>query len=97
VDKVTAKVAPVKKASAPSRPKVDFVVSCASVLVTHCERNADLLASIEAISADPAGRGQCVQVDAELLNDLISAVREMRQANKPLDADKQMDLIGGQE
>lgn len=89
--KVTAKVAPAKKL--PSRPKVDFVVSCAVVLATHCERNADLMSLLDEITADPAGRGRCVSVDAEVLAELIAAVREMRQGVKALDADQQMDML----
>lgn len=88
--KVTAKVSQPKKA--PSRPRVDFVVSCAVVLSTHCERNAELMTSIESIAANPAGRGQCVSVDAGLIMDLISAVREMQQSGKALDADNQHEL-----
>lgn len=76
-----------------SRPKVDFVVSCAVVMSTYCERNAELMASIADVLASPAGRGQRVQVDAELLHELIESVREMRQASKPLDADKQLSML----
>lgn len=92
-EKITAKVAPPKKPAAPSRPRVEFVVSCAVVLANHVERDAELVAKIESIVADPAGRGQCVEVHADLLLDLIEAVREMRQAGKPLDADKQEELV----
>lgn len=76
-----------------ARPKIDFVVSCAAVLATHCERNTELMASIADAMASPAGRGQCVPVDAELLHELIESVREMRQASKPLDADKQLSML----
>lgn len=82
--KVTAKVAP--KKTAPSRPKVDFVVSCAVVLVN----------SLEQQQRDDAENGLSVDgvetVDASLLADLIGAVREMQQASKPLDADKQQEM-----
>jgi hypothetical protein len=85
--KVTAKVAPPKKASAPSRPKVDFVVSCAVVLVN----------SLDQQQRDDAENGLSVDgiesVDASLLADLIGAVREMRQGSKALDADKQLSML----
>lgn len=83
--KVTASVVsdkPEKKPSAPSRPKVDFVVSCAVVLATHVERDEALIADLELIMASPSGRGQRVLVDAELLHELVEAVREMRGASK---------------
>lgn len=71
-----------KKMAPPSRPRVDFVVSCAVVLVNHVERDAELLAKLEAIMADPAGRGECVSIHADLVHDLIEAVREMRGGSK---------------
>lgn len=85
--KVTAKVAPPKKTAAPSRPKVDFVVSCAVVLATYCERDAGLINKLQSPSRDSR-----VLVDAELLHELIEAVREMRQGSKAPDADKQFEL-----
>lgn len=84
-EKVTAKVAP--KKAAPSRPRVDFVVSCAVVLVGHCEKDPGLMEALGNTS-----RNLRVSVDADLLNDLISAVREMRDGGKALDADKQQEL-----
>lgn len=83
--KVTAKVAPVK---APSRPKVDFVVSCAVVLVN----------SLDEDQRNDAENGLSLcgvtEVDASLIADLIGAVRDMQSGGKPLDADKQQDLSG---
>ena len=81
--KVTAKATAPK---APSRPKVDMVVSNAVVLVNKlngaalmaCEQPEDTLVSIS----------------SHALADLIMAVREMQQGSKALDADKQMELIG---
>ena len=86
--KVTAKAAPVK---APSRPKVDFVVSCAVVLV----------GSIDQAQAEACEYGQAthITVDALAIADLISAVREMQSGGKPieaLDAFKQLPLIEGE-
>lgn len=75
--KVTAKAAPVK---APSRPKVDYVVSCAVVLVN----------SLDEQQRDDAENGLSVDgietVDASLLADLIGAVREMQSSGKPIEA-----------
>lgn len=76
--KVTAKAAPVK---APPRPKVDFVVSCAVVLANAVLRDSR---AMEALGN--AQRHLMVLVDSELLADLISAVREMQQGGKPLEA-----------
>lgn len=90
-DKVTAKVAPTKKA-APSRPKVDFVVSCAVVLVNSL--GAELS---EKILSGHAGAADSGEVDPDLLADLITAVREMQQGSKPLDADKQVELFAEQQ
>lgn len=86
--KVTAKVATVK---APSRPKVDFVVSCAVVLVN----------SLDAAQAEACEYGSAthITVDALLVADLIGAVREMQSGGKPieaLDAFKQLPLIEGE-
>lgn len=81
--KVTAKVAAPK---APSRPKVDMVVSNAVVLVNGL--SPDVLAACEGAAM------QFVFVNSHALADLIMAVREMQQGSKALDADKQMDLIG---
>lgn len=82
--KVTAKVATPKKA-APSRPKIDFVVSNAVVLVNTLGSDLE-----EAISAGFADRP--IEVSADALADLIMAVREMQQAGKALDADRQVEL-----
>lgn len=81
-ERVTAKVAPPKKA--PSRPRVDFVTSCAVVLVNSLtDQVAELV---------EAGESKSVEVDAMLLADLIGAVREMQQAGKALDADKHQEI-----
>jgi ParB-like chromosome segregation protein Spo0J len=88
--RVTAKLAAPKKV-APSRPKVDMVVSNAVVLVNTLGK--DLADSI----ADGYGLDDEIKVSADALADLIMAVREMQQAGKALDADKQMDLIGSGE
>lgn len=65
-DKVTAKTA------APSRPKVDFVVSNAVVLVNALQ-DADQILD---------GEFDSVLVNADHLADLITAVREMQQSGK---------------
>lgn len=85
--KVTAKVSAPKP---PSRPRVDMVVSNAVVLVNTLGAELE-----EAISAGFADRP--IEVSADALADLIMAVREMQQAGKPLDADKQVELFGGDE
>lgn len=87
-DKVTAKVAAPKKA-APSRPKVDMVVSAAVVLVNKL--NGAMLMACEQVE------DSLVPVSSHALADLIQAVNDMRESGKALDADKQMDLIGGGE
>jgi ParB-like chromosome segregation protein Spo0J len=87
-DKVTAKVAEPKKV-VPSRPKVDMVVSNAVVLVNGLSPVQLELCN----SADPV----MVSVNSHALADLIQAVNDMRESGKALDADKQMDLIGGDE
>lgn len=87
--KVTAKVAPVKT---PSRPKVDFVVSCAVVLV-----NSLLPEDVDRLLAGEAA-GMCI-FDGPILADLVSAVREMQSGGKPieaLDAFKQLPLVEGE-
>lgn len=84
--KVTAKVAAPK---APSRPRVDLVVSNAVVLVNGLDQ-----AIVEACEQPHTAS---VSINAHALADLIMAVREMQQAGKALDADKQMDLIGSGE
>lgn len=82
-DKVTAKVAAPK---APSRPKVDMVVSNAVVLVNGLSPvQLELCNSTEPVM---------VSVSSHALADLIMAVLEMQQAGKPLDADKQTELFG---
>lgn len=85
-DKVTAKVAAPK---APSRPRIDMVVSAAVVLVKQLSQ-----ATID-LCDDPEPTH--VNVSSHALADLIMAVREMQQGSKALDADKQMELIGGDE
>jgi len=79
--KVTAKVAAPK---APSRPKVDMVVSNAVVLVSRL--TAETLRDID------RPEDTQVRVSSHALADLIMAVREMQQAGKPLDADRQVEL-----
>jgi len=88
-NKVTAKVSAPKKAAAPSRPKVDMVVSNAVVLVNGLD--AKTLESFENPDVE------YVMVSSYALADLIMAVNDMRESGKALDADKQMDLIGGEE
>lgn len=88
-DRVTAKVAAPKKAAAPSRPRVDLVVSNAVVLVNGLN-GAALMACEQA-------EDSLVSISSHALADLIQAVRDMREAGKALDADKQMDLIGSGE
>lgn len=82
-EKITAKVAP--KKVAPSRPRVDFVVSCAVVLVDSLDQA--VLEQCEDPDCEPYA-----QVSISSLQDLISAVREMREGGKALDADKQQEL-----
>lgn len=74
--KVTAKVAAPK---APSRPRVDLVVSNAVVLVNGLD--IDDLELIERASEEVF-----VPISSFALADLIMAVRDMQQAGKPLDA-----------
>jgi hypothetical protein len=81
-DKVTAKVVAPK---APSRPKVDMVVSNAVVLVNSL--------SPEELTACEEPEDINILVSSHKLADLIMAVREMQQAGKPLDADKQTELF----
>lgn len=89
-DRVTAKVAAPKKVAAPSRPKIDMIVSAAVVLVNTlslatrqlCEESAELVPTM---------------VSSHALADLIQAVRDMRESGKALDADKQLELIEGGE
>lgn len=73
-DKVTAKVAPAKSPAAPSRPKIDMVVSNAVVLVNGLDDD-----SIRCCD-DPDI--EWVTIKADALGDLITAVREMQQAGK---------------
>lgn len=79
--KVTAKVAAPK---APSRPKVDMVVSNAVVLVNGL--------SAEELAACERPEDTNILISSHALADLIMAVREMQQAGKPLDADRQVEL-----
>lgn len=85
--KVTAKVVAPK---APSRPRVDMVVSNAVVLVNGLGKAIE-----DAISNGESP--EFVEVKADALADLIMAVREMQQAGKALDADKQAELFGADE
>lgn len=85
-DKVTAKAA---KPKAPSRPKVNMVVSAAVVLVNRL--GADVLRDIDRPEDTE------VRVSSHALADLLQAVNDMRESGKSLDAGKQMDLIGGDE
>lgn len=78
-EKVTAKVAPKKKASA----SPGFVVSAANALV-------DSLPSTTSVVERDGG--QFVEVRLDMLQDLISCVRELKDAGKALDADKQAEL-----
>lgn len=89
-DKVTAKVAAPKKAAAPSRPRIDLIVSNAVVLINGLGKPLE-----DAISN--AESPEMIEVSAMALADLIMAVREMQQTGKALDADKQMELIEGGE
>lgn len=81
--KVTAKVASPKKA-APSRPKVDMVVSAAVVLVNRL--SAEVLANMDNSQEFDA------IVPSHALADLIQAVNDMRKSGKALDADQQTEL-----
>jgi hypothetical protein len=87
-DKVTAKVAAPKKA-APSRPKVDMVVSNAVVLVNGLDPKV--------VESCENPEIHLVLISSHALADLIQAVRDMRESGKALDADKQLDLIGSDE
>ena len=80
--KVTAKTAP--KKVAPSRPKVDMVVSNAVVLVNSIGKAMETMIN-EGKAPD------MIEVDAMDLADLIMAVREMQQSGKPIDADRQVE------
>jgi ParB family transcriptional regulator, chromosome partitioning protein len=84
-EKVTA--ASKKKPAPPSRPRVDMVVSNAVVLVNGLSK------AIEAAVSDGLAP-KMIEVSSDALADLIMAVREMQQAGKPLDADKQEELFG---
>lgn len=84
--KVTAKVAAPK---APSRPRVDMVVSNAVVLVNGLSK--------EELEACEQPEDTNILVSSHALADLIQAVRDMQQSGKPLDADKGMGLIGDEE
>lgn len=85
-DKVTAKVV---KAKAPSRPKVDMVVSNAVVLVNGL--NAAVLMACE--QPDDS----LVSISSHALADLIHAINDMRESGKALDADKQEELFKEEE
>lgn len=80
-DKVTAKVAVPK---APSRPRVDMVVSNAVVLVNGLDPDVVELCDNPDV--------HLVLINSHALADLIMAVREMQQAGKALDADRQVEL-----
>lgn len=83
-DKVTAKVAAPKKVAAPSRPRIDLVVSNAVVLINGLD--AKTLESCENPEVE------YVMVSSYALADLIMAVKDMQQAGKPLDADRRVEL-----
>lgn len=83
-DKVTAKVAAPKKA-APSRPKVDMVVSSAVVLVNTLSLATKQLCEE---SAEPVE----VMVSSHALADLLQAVNDLRESGKALDSDQQQEL-----
>lgn len=85
--KVTAKVATPKRVA--SRPRVDLVVSNAVVLVNG-------LSEMAREACEDQERTN-VLVDSHALADLIQAINDMRESGKALDADKQMELIGGGE
>jgi ParB family chromosome partitioning protein len=87
-DKVTAKVAAPKKV-APSRPRIDMVVSAAVVLVNRL--GADVLRDIDRPEDTE------VRVSSHALADLLQAVNDMRDSGKALDADKQAELFEGEE
>jgi ParB family transcriptional regulator, chromosome partitioning protein len=84
--KVTAKVVAPKP---PSRPRVDMVVSNAVVLVNGLSEMA--------LQDCERPEKTNILVDSHALADLIMAVREMQQAGKALDADRQLELIGSGE
>lgn len=84
-DRVTAKVAAPKKSAAPSRPKIDMVVSAAVVLVNRL--NMETLADLDNSQEFDA------VVPSFALADLIHAINDMREYGKALDADKQEDLF----
>lgn len=84
--KITAKVAAPK---APSRPKVDMVVSNAVVLVNG-------LSPLQ-LSICEQPENTDIVIKSHALADLIMSVREMQQGSKALDADKQAELFGGDE
>lgn len=80
-DKVTAKVA---KPKAPSRPKIDMVVSSAVVLVKGLDPMV--------LDACETAEAAFVTVNSHALSDLIQAVNDMRESGKALDADRQVEL-----
>ena len=88
-DRVTAKVAAPKKAAAPSRPRVDLVVSNAVVLVNGLDPKV--------LEACKTAEAAFVTVSSHALADLIQAVRDMRESGKALDADKQEELFKEEE
>jgi len=80
-DKVTAKVAAPK---APSRPRIDMIVSAAVVLVNRL--GAELIANLDNSQEFEAA------VPSHALADLLHAVNEMRESGKHLNADRQVEL-----
>lgn len=82
--KVTASAAAPKKPSAPTRPKVDMVVSNAVVLVKSLDE-IDL-----ARCEDPTDTK--IEVSSHALADLIQAVRDMQSPTVALDADNQQEM-----
>jgi len=83
--KVTAKVAAPKKAAAPSRPKIDMIVSAAVVLINRLA--ADVLRDIDRPEDTE------VRVSSHALADLLQAVNDMRESGKAPDADRQVELL----
>lgn len=80
-----------KSAKAVSRKEashsIKSVVECATVLV--CSLPEGLIEQAGAIN-----KNSTVQVNTLLLADLVDAVQSMQAEQKPLDADKQCDLLG---
>jgi hypothetical protein len=80
--KVTAKVAP-KKSAAPKMVGIEHFVSVAAQALVESLANAEEILG---------GGLEQVSVSALLMADLITCVREMHEAAKPLDNDKQQEM-----